>query len=250
MDIKWDLKWDPESLFRVSILSSLLFHLIFFGGLYLRDLFHSARENSSIEIDLTKPFRIGGNPLLKAGGGNTLKEVRKSGAQGLLEEPSAEKKAPPKDWLMPGPRTKVLEKPLAEAVPSENQSPRGVEGGAGEGYKGTGGGAGGGDGEGGGIPITRFPKLLNRKEILKLLRKNYPPVEMEACRNGSVFVDLHLDAEGRVTGVDVVGSAGSAFDGVAQMVAKKMKFSPAMVQENPVAVKIRQSVVFKLGEDE
>jgi TonB family protein len=239
-----------ESLFRTSVFASLLFHVALFGGFYFRNLFWAGSGNSAIEIDLTKPFRIGGNPLLMPGGGNTLKEIKKQGPQGLLEEPVAEKKSPPKDWVLPGSQTRILEKPVPAAAPSENKSANGIEGGTLEGYQGTGDGFGGGEGEGGGIPLSRFPKLLNRREILRLLRRNYPSIEREAGRNGEVIVDLHLDAGGQVTGVEVVGSAGSAFDGVAQSVARKMKFSPAMMQSGPVAVKIRQAIVFKLEEEE
>ena len=149
-----------EKLFKNSLLFSILFHLGVFGIFQIRHLFSGPENNNQIEIDLTKPFRIGGNPLLKPGGGTTIKEVKNPGPPAPLEEPVAEKKTPPKDWVIPGPETKVIEKPAPEVSPSETRSLQGIEGGNGEGFAGTGSGFGGGDGEGGGIKLDRFPKLV------------------------------------------------------------------------------------------
>lgn len=198
-----------------------------------------------MEIDLTKPFRIGGNPLLKPGGGTSLK-VEKIGLPSQADKIS-ETKTPPKEWVLPGPETKVIEKPVESSAP-QSVSPQGIGEGTGDGFPGTGGGWGGGEGEGGGIPLTRIPKLLNRSEILRLLRRYYPETERQSGIEGTVVVDLHLGTDGSVNGVEVSGSAGNAFDEVALMVSKKMKFSPAMVETRVVAVKIRQSIVFKLDE--
>ena len=238
-----------KDLFRNSVLFSLLFHLGLFGIFQLKNLM-TGLDNNTIEIDLTKPFRIGGNPLLKPGGGTTVKPVLNPGPPAPLEEPVAEKNTPPKDWVLPTPETKVIEKPVPDASPSEARSPNGIDGGNGDGYTGTGNGFGGGDGEGGGIKLDRFPKLINKKEILRLLRKNYPPAEREAGINSRVIVDLHLDAQGMVTGVDIAGSGGEHFDVAAKLVAPKMRFQPALINAVPIAVKIRQSILFKLAEDE
>ncbi len=238
-----------EDLFRNSVLFSLLFHLGLFGFIHLKNLIHF-EDASPLEIDLTKPFRIGGNPLLKPGGGTTLKAVKDPAPPAPLDEPVVEKKTPPKDWVLPGPETKVIEKPVPEGAPAENRSVHGIEGGDGEGYTGTGGGFGGGDGEGGGIKLDRIPMLLNKKEILKLLKRNYPPAERESGINSQVGVFLHLDAQGNVLSVDLARSGGANFDAVAKMIAMKMRFRPAMANGGPVAVKIRQAIVFRLGEDD
>lgn len=235
-------------LFRNSILFSLLFHLGLLGLFQIRHLL-DIKPNNAIEIDLTKPFRIGGNPLLKPGGGTTLKEVQNPGPPAPMEAEPSEKKTPHKDWVLPGPQTKILEKLAPETAPEENRSPHGVEGGQGEGYTGTGGGFGGGEGEGGGIRLDRYPNLKNKQEVLRLLKKNYPPDEREAGITSRVIVDLHLDVQGNVTGVDVVGSGGVHFDAAAKIVAPRMRFLPALINSAPVAVKIRQSIIFKL-EDE
>lgn len=239
---------DPRELFRNSIAVSIGIHLLIYGGFYLKNLIHPMFERELVEIDLTKPFRIGGNPLLKPGGGTTDKPVQNPSVPGKTPDFPTEKGSKPKDWVLPGPDTKVLEKPVPDAAPPVTH-PNGVEGATGEGYQGTGGGFGGGDGEGGGLPISRYPRLVNEEEILKLLRKNYPASERLAGREGDVFLDLHLDASGNVIRSEIAGSAGAAFDKVAEVVSKKMKFLPAMVQTTAVAAKIRQRIQFKL-EDE
>ena len=245
----WEDASRRENLFRNSVLFSLLFHFGFFGFLHFRNLFPSA-GSERIEIDLTKPFRIGGNPLLKPGGGTTLKEVKDPSPPAPMEETLTEKKMPPKDWVIPGPNTKVIEKPQPEGVPAENRSPHGIEGGTGEGYTGTGGGLGGGDGEGGGLKLDRYPKLKNLKEIRKLMLRNYPSAEREAGIQSRVYMNVHIDDKGNVVGMDIVGSGGVNFDAAAKVIAPRMRFEPAVVEGAPKGVKIRQSLVFTLADEE
>ena len=82
------------------------------------------------------------------------------------------------------------------------------------------------------------------------MRKTSPPDEREAGITSRVIVDLHLDDKGNVTGVDVVGSGGVHFDSSAKIVAPRMRFLPALINNAPVAVKIRQSIIFKLEDEE
>jgi len=239
--------YKDDRLFRNALIASVVFHLVLWGGFSLKHFLDERSTVPTIEIDLTKPFRIGGNPLLKPGGGTTSKSVKKPGPPGLLEKPEEQKKPePPKDWVLPSPNTKVLEKPVLETPQATTKIPGGDADGTGDGWQGTGGGWGGGEGQGGGIPLTRFPQLLNKKEVLKLLRRNYPEAERQAGVEGVVVVDLHLDADGKVTAVDIVDSAGVSFDKVADKVAQKMRFTPALLKTKPVAVKIRQSIAFQL----
>ena len=238
---------NQNQLFRNSVLISFLLHLAIFIGFSLKNNFNFS-SRTVMEIDLTKPFRIGGDPSLKPGGG-TLKEApKKEGVPLKTENQTKTTPTQPKDWVLPGPNTKELEKPQLSGGPIQN-APGGIPEGTGDGYQGTGGGVGGGDGQGGGIPLEKFPKLLNRGQILRLLRKNYPPAERDAGNQGVVVVDLHLDINGNVTGVDLIDSAGLDFDQVAQRVAQKMKFSPAIMSSRAIAVKIRQSITFELEDN-
>lgn len=237
--------------FRNAVLWSLAAHCFFWLALYVQSVYAPFEGPPAIEIDLTKPFRIGGNPLLKPGGGTALNIPKeKEGPPALKEEnepepPKQIEEVKPREWVLPGPDTQETVKPQAEPKPA-GSSELGMPGGSGEGWSGSGGGFGGGDGQGGGVPLTRLPKLLNVREISRLLRKYYPEIERAAGREGVVIVDLHIGVDGRVSSVDIADTAGQYFDEAATKLCKKMLFSPAMAQTAPVAVKLRQSIGFKL----
>lgn len=99
---------------------------------------------------------------------------------------------------------------------------------------------------GGGVALARSPHLLNLAELRRILERYYPEQERRQGREGMVVLDLHIDAAGAVTGVDVVRSAGRLFDEAARQVALSLRFAPAYAEGKPVAVKVRQSVVFKI----
>lgn len=154
---------------------------------------------------------------------------------------------PPKDWTLPGPSTKVIEQP-----PPPQTTPGGEVGGTGTAAKTGGSGEGadegvpGGTGDGG-TPLSAMPKLLNKDEILGLLRRFYPESERRAGREGDVVVAIHIGRDGNVSSVDVMRSAGPAFDDAAKKVAALMKFSPALsLAGKPVAVKAPQQMQFRL----
>lgn len=154
---------------------------------------------------------------------------------------------PPKDWTLPGPSTKVVETPVAPQT-----TPGGAVGGTGTAAKTGGWGEGsdegvpGGTGDGG-TPLSAMPRLLNRDEVLKLLRRFYPEAERRAGREGDVVVALHIDSGGAVSSVDVVRTAGPAFDEAAKKVGALMRFSPAVaLNGRPVAVKLPQAMQFRL----
>jgi protein TonB len=111
---------------------------------------------------------------------------------------------------------------------------------------GRGHGEGTGDGTGTGQPLDLLPRLLNKEELLRNLRKFYPEKEWRAGKEGSVILKLEINEEGRTEPVEVMGSAGKAFDDAAQKVARTMKFAPAMRRGRPVAVRLPQRFVFEL----
>lgn len=154
---------------------------------------------------------------------------------------------PPKDWTLPGPSTKVIEQ-----APAPQSTPGGEVGGTGTAAKTGGSGEGsdegvpGGTGDGG-TPLSAMPKLLNKDEILSLLRRFYPEAERRAGREGDVVVAIHIARDGAVSSVDVLRSSGPAFDDAAKKVAALMRFSPAVsLSGKPVAVKLPQQVQFRL----
>ena len=235
-----------EGLFQRALAASVLFHC----GLWLAAhglSLPSWAPSPSAEIDLTSSF-LGTGPA-KLGAPKKLVPEAKAPARPVdspVVAPVVKPVEPPKDWVLPGPQTKVIEAPEAPAATS---------GGAADG-KGTAakvGGSGAGSDEGvpggtgnGGAALLQLPKLLNRDEVLANLRRFYPESERRAGREGTVVVALHIGVDGKVDPVDVAASAGAAFDAAARKVAALIRFSPAVGRGGPVPVKLPQNIIFRL----
>lgn len=234
-----------EELFRKCLAASLCLHAAFF--LFFRFLpLPGFRPAAGIEIDLSHSF-LGGTGPAKLGAPKAL--VPKAVGVPLPAErgvPQLAQPVPPKDWVLPGPQTKVMEEPPAPAA-----TPGGAVGGTGTSPLTGGSGAGAdygtpnGTGDGG-SGLLQWPRLLNRDEMLANLRRFYPENERRAGHEGSVVVALHIGADGRVSPIDVVSSAGAAFDEAARKVGALMRFSPAVGPRGPVAVKLPQTILFRL----
>jgi TonB family protein len=175
-----------------------------------------------------------------------------------VKPPPVKAPEPPKDWVLPGPNTKVLPPPAPAATGSTSgndtqTTPGGVKDGEGTAAKPGGSGENGSD-EGeigahgdGGTRLLAFPKLLNRDEVLANLRKFYPEAERVAGREADVRVMIHIGADGNVGNVDIRVSANPAFDSAAQKVGKLMRFSPAIgLSGKPVPVRLPQPIMFRL----
>ena len=91
------------------------------------------------------------------------------------------------------------------------------------------------------------PRLLNRPEVLKVLEEQYPSELREAAISGSVVLWLFVDDAGAVSDVMVhKGSDHDAFDDASLVVAKTMKFSPGLMDDEPVGGWILQRVDFNI----
>jgi TonB family protein len=218
-----------------------------------------------MEIEITSPFLGDGPAKLgapKAFVPGKIAPVNQTADKALVPvtpPPPEPVKAPepPKDWVLPNPSTKVVEAPKVAPTGSENgtgtqTTPGGAAGG--EGTAAKTGGSGDGSDEGvvgghghGGTPLLKFPKLLNRDEVLAGLRKLYPEDEREAGHEADVSVMIHIGLDGSVARVEVTLSANTAFDTAAQKVAKLMRFSPAIALDGqPVPVRLPQPIQFRL----
>jgi protein TonB len=83
------------------------------------------------------------------------------------------------------------------------------------------------------------PKPLNLEKV----DFNYPGIfQIE----GTVFLELWIDEEGNVRNVVLVKSMHPAYDKVAIEGARKLKFSPAIQRDKPVAVRYSFPVKFTL----
>jgi TonB family protein len=217
--------------FETAFLLSLLLHILLWRAVSWKEEMETA-ETALIEIDLTRPFRLTDDPKL-------ARRAEKPGTGApIVTNPSTlpgtpKKIEPPKEWVLPGPHTKILEKPSA----SDEAPPSSGLGGLGDGT---------GEGEVDWVHLTELPKMLNRDELLSNIRRFYPEAERRAGNEGLVVLDIHIDSSGRVGRVEIKESAGSAFDAAARRVIAEARFSPARVGSKTVAVKIRQSIAFQL----
>lgn len=235
--------------FRKCLIASLALHASFLLFRFLK--LPSFSGPSPVEIDLTMPF-VGNGPAKLAAPKRLVPHATLPPRP--VEEPAPPKPVtptPPKDWVTPGPQTKTV-------VPPKPETPPPTQGGA---VNGTGispkvGGSGPGFPYGvpngsltPGAPadVVR-PQLLNLDEVLANLRKYYPERERWLGHEGTVVVDIHIAADGSITGVDIVQSAGRLFDEAAIKVANIMKYSPARTPAGPVPSKVRKTMAFKLSD--
>lgn len=247
---------------------SVAFHAVLFSlALLLPALLRLLSEAPPppIEVEITSPFLGDGPPKLgapKALVPGKLARVNATADKALVPpappKPAAKIPPPPKDWVLPGPSTKVVAPPKvpAAAASESGTGTRTTPGGAagGEGTAAKTGGSGEGSDEGvigghghGGTPLLAFPRLLNRDEVLANLRRFYPEAERVAGHEADVSVTIHIDLEGNVASVDVTESANAAFDEAARKVCRLMRFSPAIgLDGKPVRVRLPQPIQFRL----
>ena len=94
--------------------------------------------------------------------------------------------------------------------------------------------------------LSRLPQLKNLADLDAILRRFYPE-EARARQVGALVVlDIHIDRDGEVTSADIVRSGGSDFDAAARKAAMLLRFTPAFLGSQRVAVRMRQSIQFKL----
>lgn len=137
----------------------------------------------------------------------------------------------PKEWVKAAPNKKVVPAPIPvkPAAPAPEETPQ-VSAGSGS------------------TTLSRIPQLLNLSDLNAILQRLYPEEERAAGREGTVILDLHIDTDGHVTAIDVVQSAGPAFDEAARRAVKLLRFTPAFLGSQRVPVKMRQAIQFKLEE--
>jgi protein TonB len=89
------------------------------------------------------------------------------------------------------------------------------------------------------------PRLLNRDELLRLLRELYPRGLKETGIGGEVNLWVWVDEQGNPGRTQIrVSSGHERLDRAAAAVASRMRFSPAMLLDKPVGVWISIPVTF------
>jgi len=194
------------------------------------------------EVEITSPFlgtgpaRLGAPKPLVPGVPSKV-NVTPDVPKPPVEKPPEKAPEPPKDWTLPGPKTRVV-------APQEapEPTPGGAVGGTGTAAKTGGSGEGSDEGVPGGMGDGGA-----RLSALASLKRFYPESERQAGREGAVIVVIHLGADGATGAVDIARSASPAFDEAARKVARLMRFSPAIgLNQKPVPVRMPQEVRFRL----
>jgi len=267
---------ESDSLFHRCLVGSAVFHigLLLLGGISLSLELMTPAEG--LVIDLTLPLRDKASPgmgplgLPPTAPPLAVSKPIVAPPPVVVEEPAPEPEpvvvSEPEPELIPVAASEpepvvsaVIEAPVAPEPPKEAPvapappaavgSPLGLPGGIGT----TPGAATTGpEGGGGTSPAGRtanpeiMPRLLNKDEVLKNLRRFYPEAERLAGRESKVIVKIRIGISGKVENVDVMRSGGAAFDAGAKAVANRMRFSPAILEGRPVAVALPQLIVFQL----
>ncbi len=89
------------------------------------------------------------------------------------------------------------------------------------------------------------PRLLNAPEMLRLLARLYPSALKQAGIGGEVMLWVWVDEEGHPTKSRISQSSGrDQLDDAALAIVSSMRFSPALLRDQPVGVWIAQPVSF------
>jgi len=86
------------------------------------------------------------------------------------------------------------------------------------------------------------PQPLNQKIMYNI----YPEVARKLGIEGTLYLELWIDTDGKVRNVIVKKPLYPAIDKVAKEKAYQLKFKPAMQRDKPVAVRLSYPVTFKL----
>jgi TonB family protein len=89
------------------------------------------------------------------------------------------------------------------------------------------------------------PRLLNPREIERLLVSIYPKSLRDAGLGGRVILWVYIEADGAPGRTQVHTSSGyEPLDEVAEQIVSRMRFSPALLRDRPVGVWIAQPITF------
>lgn len=89
--------------------------------------------------------------------------------------------------------------------------------------------------------ITRLPSFLRKIEPV------YPSSERRAGIQSSVLAEITIDNKGKLQTIKIVKSAGIHFDNAVIDALKKSQFSPAYIDNEPVAVRVIVPFRFNLN---
>ncbi len=95
-------------------------------------------------------------------------------------------------------------------------------------------------------PPPDFVEFEKAPEIIKTVTPRYPELARRAGMEGTVFVRVWVDREGKPRTVEIQKSGAEIFNQPAIEAAEQMRFSPAMKDGKPVSVWVAMPFKFKL----
>ncbi|MFQ5537409.1 MAG: energy transducer TonB [Gemmatimonadota bacterium] len=96
-------------------------------------------------------------------------------------------------------------------------------------------------------PFTVAPSILNRREVIQAMEREYPPLLRDAGIGGTVRVYFFIDENGKVQDYRIDQSSGhQALDEAALKVASIYKFSPALNRDKKVPVWVSFPITFQV----
>ena len=94
-------------------------------------------------------------------------------------------------------------------------------------------------------PVPLF-KLTSLPRFVHKVEPNYPESMRSLGKEATVKLELLIDRKGRVRQVTVLQSGGEAFDKAASEALLSSSFIPGNIEGQPVAVRMRIPIRFKL----
>jgi TonB family protein len=91
-------------------------------------------------------------------------------------------------------------------------------------------------------------RVIVPPKLVTFVQAEFPPSEVAAGKGATVVLQIAIDATGKVAAVNVVGSAGPAFDAAAKAAAARFVFEPATLDGKPIPVKITYGYAFTITE--
>ena len=96
-------------------------------------------------------------------------------------------------------------------------------------------------------PFTVAPSILNRRDVVRAMEREYPPLLRDAGIGGTVRVYFFIDEEGRVQDRQIDQSSGhQALDDAAMAVSEIYRFSPALNRDKKVPVWVSFPITFQV----
>lgn len=96
-------------------------------------------------------------------------------------------------------------------------------------------------------PYDVKPEIRNRKDLQRLLERNYPPMLGDAGIGGTTVLHVFIDETGSVENTQIRTSSGyEALDEAARAVTEQIQFTPALNRDQRVPVWVQIPVTWQV----